>query len=339
MLERVLSFFIDVSGAQGGSIFLSASSPQEITLGSMPRQARKALQSEEAPAQEDQNEQLLSLPLGAGEKALGRIGLLLPPDQTLKPKERDLLRRWSQELGTLAWLVMELSEIETQREQLAQRLKEEQNRILRAQEDVRRELARELHDGLVQRLSTLAMGLEYVRQLYRARPEAVPDEIESLRSLALRASQEARMLLFELRPLVLERDGLAAALEAYLDQMPTERAKFHVDVASFSRRLILEKEEAIFDIVQEAVTNARKHAQAENISLHLREEDGQLVCVVEDDGRGFDVKQTERAYDRRVHFGLINTLERAEMIGGYVTVESVPGEGTKVTLRVPISKP
>lgn len=335
VLEEGLSFLLQSIGGSAGAVYLQGSIPQRITRGRIPAPLRQALKNgEPLPPKFSAKDNLLILPVQLGQRDLGWVALVPRSGHKLTRPQTIFLSRWAQGLGYLAWLSTEVKSLQEQCQQLTEKLREEQARIIRTQEDVRRELARDLHDGTVQRLSTIAMGLEYVRNLFQARPESVPDELESLRSLALKASQEARLLLFELRPLILESEGLVAAFRAYAEQIPAEGSTIHLDLSDFSRRLGFAKEEAIFDIIQEAVTNARNHAQAENIYLRVREKGDHLVCEVEDDGRGFKVASIEKAYERRMHFGLLNMRERAEMIKATLTVDSSPGKGTKVTLRV-----
>lgn len=336
VLEEGLAFLLQAFAASSGAIFISGSAPQYVTRGRIPSELRQALKSGKKPSSEAKNSTLL-LSLAVEKRDLGWVALIPRPGRKVTAQEKASLSHWAQGVGYLAWLAAEVKSLQEKCGQLTSKLGEEQSRILRAQEDVRRELARDLHNGTVQRLSTIAMGLEYVRNLFQARPESVPNELESLRSLALKASQEARLLLFELRPLILESQGLAAALQAYVEQMPAEGGIPHLELSNFSRRLGFDKEEAVFDIIQEAVANTRRHAQAQNIYLRLREEKVHLVAEVEDDGHGFNVPQTEKTYDRRMHFGLLNMRERAEMIKATLRVESVPGQGTKVILRVPLS--
>ncbi|MBI2845452.1 MAG: sensor histidine kinase, partial [Chloroflexi bacterium] len=329
VLEEGLAFLLESIGGSAGAVYIHGSLPQRVTRGRIPPPLREALKKgEPSPAAFPAKDNILILPVRVGQRDLGWVALVRAAGRRLARPQTLFLSRWAQGMGYLAWLSTEVKILQEQRQQLTAKLREEQARIIRTQEDVRRELARDLHDGTVQRLSTIAMGLEYVRNLFQARPELVPDELESLRTLALKASQEARLLLFELRPLILESEGLAAALRAYAEQIPAEGVAIHLELSDFSRRLGFAKEEAIFDILQEAVTNARKHAQAENIHLRLQGEKGYLVCFVEDDGRGFKVTQAEKASERRMHFGLLNMRERAEMIKASLAVESAPGKGT-----------
>jgi len=166
----------------------------------------------------------------------------------------------------------------------------------------------------------------------------VPEELDSLHEMAVKAAEEARLLLFELRPVILETKGLAPALEAYLQQLPRyEGLEFHLDTHGFHRRLNTRVERAIFSILQEAVNNVRRHANAQNIHLELKEEAKTLVVTVEDDGEGFYVAGTEKAYADG-HFGLLNMRERARSIEGDLSVTSTLGRGTKVVLRVPLEE-
>jgi len=112
---------------------------------------------------------------------------------------------------------------------LYRRLREERDRLVRAQEEVRHELARSLHDGTVQRLASMAMGLEHIKRLWREKPQDVPGELDLLHKMAIKATEETRVLLFELRPVILETQGLVPALEAYLQQLPRyEGLEFHL---------------------------------------------------------------------------------------------------------------
>jgi len=226
---------------------------------------------------------------------------------------------------------------------LYQSLREERDRILKAQEDVRRELARNLHDGTVQLLAAISMGIDHVERLLQVKPEAVYAELDALRKLVHQAIRDTRLLLFELRPLVLESRGLVPALEAYVEQLrSSETFAVHLDTGGFTRSLDTQVAGAIFSIIQEAVTNVKKHAQARNVWIRLREDDGDLVVEVEDDGLGFNVAAVERDYEKRGSFGLLNMRERAALIDGTLTIESseaMPDQGTLVTLRVPLKPP
>lgn len=265
----------------------------------------------------------VGVPLLAGEELVGTLELVSHEPRAFDQEDLDLLLIIANQAATA---------VENAR--LYRRLREERDRLVRAQEEVRHELARSLHDGTVQRLASLAMGLEHMKRLWQEKPQDVPGELDSLHKMAIKAAEEARLLLFELRPVILETQGLVPALEAYLLQLPRyEGLEFHLDAHGFNKRLNSQVERTIFSIVQEAVNNARRHAGAQNIRLELKEEEKTLVVTVEDDGRGFDVAAREKAYADG-HFGLLNMRERARLIESDLSLTSTLGRGTKVVLRV-----
>ena len=226
---------------------------------------------------------------------------------------------------------------------LYQSLREERDRIIEAQEEVRKELARNLHDGTVQLLAAIAMGLDHVERLLKIKPDAVYAELDALRKLTRQAMRDARLLLFEIRPVILESRGLVSALQAYVDQLRgSENFLVHLETDDFQDDLDSRAAGTIFSIVQEAVNNVKKHARARNVWIRLCVSDEEeLVVTVEDDGLGFSVAQVESEYDQRGSFGLLNMKERAELIDGRLEIESseaIPNQGTTVTLHVPLYK-
>ncbi len=220
---------------------------------------------------------------------------------------------------------------------LYQRLQEERDRIIQAQEEVRREIARNLHDGTVQSLSVLAMNLEIVKRLMKTDPEAADDELERMRQTILKTIEEARTLMFQLRPVVLETQGLIPAIREYVAQLQDrESFQAHLEAEDLSDDLDKKIEGTIFAIIQEAVNNARKHADAKNVSIRLENREDALVVTIDDDGKGFDPDHEGEDWDRHKHFGLINMRERARLIQGQFSLDSRRGEGTRVELRVPL---
>jgi signal transduction histidine kinase len=220
-------------------------------------------------------------------------------------------------------------------------LRAERDRIIQAQENTRRELARDLHDGPVQQLSALAMRLEWLERLAEVQPEVVPGELAALRESALQAAEAARLLLFEVRPVILETQGLVPALKSFVDRLSeSSPLKLHFDSGGLEPGLDTEVASTVFSIVQEAVTNAEKHAQAQNVWLALHQADSHLIVAIEDDGLGFDVASVESQYDRGNSLGLLNMHERAELIGGVLTLDSGPSRdrpGTLIQLRLALS--
>jgi signal transduction histidine kinase len=239
-------------------------------------------------------------------------------------------------LSTLA--AQAASAIENAR--LYRSLREERDKILRVQEEARRGLARDLHDSTLQSLSSISMGIDYVKQLLKHQPATADDELSRLQELVSQALREARVLLFELRPIALETQGLVGALATYVEQLHGEAPPlYHFGNGGFDERLPPEVEATAFIVMQEAVNNARKHANADNIWLTLTPEEGSLLLTVEDDGCGFDKSIVEKNNLRGGHLGLVSMQERAELIEAQLAVESSPGEGTRIALRLPRGTP
>ncbi len=224
---------------------------------------------------------------------------------------------------------------------LYRNLLEDRNKMLTAEEEVRHTLARNLHDGPAQAVAAFSMQTEFIRRLFKSEPERAMEELAQLGKQAQQTSKEIRTLLYELRPLVLESQGLNAALEQYASRFPLtpNDPEVHFSAsADFTNRLNPAVETTIFTILQEAVNNARKHAQARNIWLNIDFKDGFLVASSQDDGKGFDLAAVERTYDQRGSLGLTNMRERATLVSGSVNIVSQPGRGTSVIIRIPLTE-
>jgi signal transduction histidine kinase len=225
------------------------------------------------------------------------------------------------------------SAITIENTRLYQDLKRERDRLIAVEEEVRKRLARNLHDGPAQLLAALINGIGFVTKLQEFEPEKVSDELEDLLPVAQKALRQVRTLLFDLRPVILETQGLVPALESYVQrQREMGDANYTLQVQGFSGRLAAPAERAIFSIVQEAVGNTRKHAQARNVWIAVVEQDGELRVGVRDDGLGFDAETMSAEYDQRGSLGMLNMRERAEAIGGRLLIRSQAGGGTAVIL-------
>jgi signal transduction histidine kinase len=224
--------------------------------------------------------------------------------------------------------------------QLYQDLRDEKDRIIQAQENVRRQVARNLHDGTVQFLSAMSMGIDHLERLLEFKPEAAKSELEALRGLTRQATQEARLALFELRPLILETQGLVPALESYVSQLQSSEAfALHLHAPQDLPNLSNSVAGTVFAIVQEALNNAKKHAAPHDVWLRLSQENGLLQVIIEDNGRGFDYENVRERYDQRSSIGLLTMRERAELLNGRLEIQSSmtqPNVGTKVILSVPL---
>ncbi|HEX8684795.1 MAG TPA: GAF domain-containing sensor histidine kinase [Ardenticatenaceae bacterium] len=223
---------------------------------------------------------------------------------------------------------------------LYRNLREERDRIIAAQEEVRKELARNLHDGTVQILAAMSMSIEHLRKLMEKRPDLVAAELDDLAEMNSRAMRESRTLLFELRPVVLETQGLGAALHTYIERLNKDEklARVTLDLPADIPELSGNVARTLFAIIQEAVGNARKHAEATEIAIRAHQSGEHLFFVVEDDGLGFDVSKMQANYETSGSLGMINMRERAALIDGEWRIESAPGAGTCMTIRVPLKQ-
>ncbi len=230
-----------------------------------------------------------------------------------------------------------------QNARLYQDLVEEKERMMEVHEEARKKLARDLHDGPTQSVAAMAMRLNIARRMLEKDPKAAGEEIHKIEDLAHRTSKEIRHMLFTLRPLILESQGLNAAVKAMADKMrETYSQTVVVDINEQAQaQLDMGKQGVIFYIIEEAVSNARKHASAANIYVRLRPVDqGVLALEIEDDGVGFDVAAVNRSYDKRSSssLGMVNLRERSELVNGLLNVESAPGKGTKVSVYLPLTE-
>jgi signal transduction histidine kinase len=208
--------------------------------------------------------------------------------------------------------------------QLYQNLQTDQERLIKAQEAVRHHLARELHDNTAQTLSAVTFHLELARGLLaQGTPHAVEAELEQAQALVRQTNREIRTLLFELHPLVLESRGLVPALYAYHRQLNGSlTSAIHLEVEPVAYPIAPTAASAIFSIVQEAVNNIRKHAQAANLWIRLYANGANLHFEVEDDGVGFDANQLAATYADRGSFGLHTMQERTQLLRGHLQIFS-----------------
>lgn len=221
------------------------------------------------------------------------------------------------------------------------------------EEAIRKRLVRDLHDGPMQLLSGIFMRLEVCRKALERDPPMVLEQIDYIQDVMEQALDQMRTMLFELRPTALETQGLSAALRILLELKQRSFQEVRLTLRTETRRLggeisrrAAEVEAALFDIVQEAVNNALKHARATQIVVHLQETPASLQVAVVDDGIGMDVHlvtdqardqacdQGRRGLERWASMGLLNVRERAESIGGELEIRSMPGLGTRVSVSL-----
>jgi signal transduction histidine kinase len=229
--------------------------------------------------------------------------------------------------------------IALQNAQLYQKLETEKQRIIEADEEARRELARNLHDGPTQSVAAIAMRINFIRSLMPKDPRQSFIELKKVEDLAKQTSKEIRSMLFALRPLVLEHQGLGAAIETLIAKIrESDGLNMHLAGGEYGDLLSEHACGTVFYIVEEALGNARKYSEAGRIEVRLWREGDLFIARVHDDGKGFDTVAVNTNYSSRGSLGMVNMRERAERIDGSLEVESAPGKGTTVTLVVPLDK-
>ena len=230
--------------------------------------------------------------------------------------------------------------IALQNAQLFESLQIEKARIVEIEEGARKKLARDLHDGPTQSVAAIAMRINYTRSLLQRDPARVPEELEKIEELARNTTKEIRQMLFTLRPLVLETQGLKAALETLVNKLhDTEPGLLvQLELDELAEQLDKTAQGLIFYIVEEAVGNARKHAQASTIWIRSRRANGDYCLEVQDNGQGFDVSQVQSNYDQRGSLGMVNMYERAELMKAQLSIASAIGQGTRISLRLPLAQ-
>jgi signal transduction histidine kinase len=238
-----------------------------------------------------------------------------------------LERRVSDRTRELAAANDALREREQARSQLLRKL-------ITVQEDERKRIARELHDETTQTLAVLAMGIEAAQEAVRGGRAPRLDEVKAL---AVRTLEEVHRLIVDLRPSVLDDLGLLSAIRWYAERTLEQRGVSVRCEFGEMPRLAPELETALFRICQETLTNVARHAQASAVLVQVGLE-GEAVSVdVEDDGKGFDVEGVARREGRRP-WGLMGIRERVEILGGTILIESSPGSGTHVEIRIPVPR-
>ncbi len=272
---------------------------------------------------------LMAFPLRAGFETYGAVLYAHPrPDF------------FSQDVQAFLTAVVDQAIIALQNAQLYLHLREEKERLVEVQEEAQKKLARDLHDGPTQSIAALAMRANFTRRLLERDPRQAAEELFKMEDLARKTTKEIRHMLFTLRPLVLESQGLTAALQQLAEKMRETHSQNVIVEAEpgVDDRLEKNQQGVLFYIAEEAVGNARKHAQAQHIWVRLKTQRDVLALEIQDDGVGFNVGVVNANYERRGSLGLVNMRERAEMLDGAVKIDSEEGRGTRITVLVPLTE-
>lgn len=206
-------------------------------------------------------------------------------------------------------------------------------KIIEAQEQERKKLSREIHDGPAQMLANVMMRSDLIERVQRERgPDEALVEIRSLKVMVRNALYEVRRIIYDLRPMALDDLGLVPTLRKYLQTTEDYNTGVHLNFVNLGqvKRLPSDMEVALFRLVQEAVQNSLKHAEPKQVQVKLSISKEMVTVVVKDDGKGFD-----SSIQKEGSFGLVGMRERVELLEGEMTIDSQPGSGTLVFIQIP----
>lgn len=247
------------------------------------------------------------------------------------------IRPWAKdELGTLAQAfnqmtddLKQMQKLRAEREHLQQLLLE---RVIAAQEEERRRIARELHDSTSQSLTSLLVGLRTLEANCSALDQ---EKVGELRQIAAQTLEEVHHLAIQLRPPALDDLGLSAALERLVFEWQS-RLQIPIDlmITPGTQRLPSVIETALYRIIQEALTNVARHSSARSASILIERRQNRVIAVIEDNGIGFN----PRNYSNHQRIGILGMQERAKQLGGRLTIESNPDQGTSVFVEIPLGE-
>ncbi len=210
------------------------------------------------------------------------------------------------------------------------------SKVNTAHEEERSRIARELHDSVAQMLLKIIYSTGFALDFLKEDPGLAVEEMEEVQAQAKECLRELRAIMANLRPSSLEILGLKETIMRYAEQFEEEYGIETVVDLSGMEKLSRPAELAIFRILQEALTNIRKHSGAGRAEIISSERNGQLQLVIRDNGKGFDLSEVESEQERGRHLGLLAMKERAELIGGYFQVDSNLGLGTVITIQLPL---
>lgn len=206
---------------------------------------------------------------------------------------------------------------------------------IRLIEEERRRIARDLHDGPVQALTTISMRLDLLEAMMDQDPTLAKQQIRQLRNRIISAISEIRQLLYDLRPVAMEEVGLLESVRNLCEQLErTSRMRCEMQLQCEAKALTMSpaRQMVVYRVIQELLNNARKHSQASLVRVALGAEHGRAVIEIQDDGIGFDATRVPAG-----HYGLEGIRERIAFLGGALIVDTAPGQGSRFTIQIPIS--
>ncbi|MBI4282672.1 MAG: GAF domain-containing protein [Chloroflexi bacterium] len=289
----------------------------------------------DALAQKEGLRSHLGVPLRIRDKVIGALVVAYRRRYEFQAREEGLLSRLANQAAIVIENARLYDEVQRKEEQRGQLLE----RVISIQEEERKRIAQELHDDSAQTLSALSMQLESIEGELPPGMEEIRARIERYRVSVVRALEDVRRVIADIRPTSLDDLGLVPAIRWYAAGHLEERGvKVSVESSKISFRLPLRLETALFRVAQEAINNIAKHAECSSARILLEVQDSSLRMVIEDDGRGFDTAEVLAWRGGRSGLGILGMRERVALFDGALSIDSSPGKGTKVIVEVPWEK-
>ncbi|MFW6113686.1 MAG: GAF domain-containing sensor histidine kinase [Actinomycetota bacterium] len=273
------------------------------------------------------------IPVNPGGSPKGLLYLEADPSgMIIGERELEVLRSYADTVG------MALENTRLYREVLAKRkaMDHLMSRVNTAHEEERARIARELHDSVAQMLLKIIYSAGFAQDFLMEDPRLAVDEIEEIQKRAKDCLSELRSIIANLRPTSLDILGLRETISRYAEQFEEEYGIVTEADLQGLEYIPPSVELTVFRILQEELTNVRKHSSAGSVRIKSETSDGDLILSVEDNGVGFDPEMVEVEQESGKHLGLMAMRERAELLGGNLTINSLPGVGTRITVRLPI---
>lgn len=208
--------------------------------------------------------------------------------------------------------------------------------IIKAQEEERKRVAREIHDGPAQTMANIVIQSEICEKLFEKDVQAAKEELDILKKVTRSSLEELRKIIFDLRPAALDDLGLLAVTQRYCSDFQ-ENTGILTDFVVLGNKIRLDPniEVALFRIIQEGLNNVKKHSKANNVTVKIECLENIVNLNISDDGCGFDMDKNG-IFSSGNHFGLMSIKERAELFGGSINIDSILGCGTKLYISIPL---
>lgn len=207
--------------------------------------------------------------------------------------------------------------------------------VIQAQEEERRRVAREIHDGTAQALTNIFLRLEFCEKMWDQDLHRVRRELVELKDMVRGNLQDLRRIIFDLRPQALDDLGLIPTLKRYTADFKEQyQIPVHLVTLGQDKRLQPYLEVALFRLIQEALSNIRKHAEATEAIIKIEQTPSTVTTLIKDNGQGFDLESVQT--NNRDHYGLIHMRERAEILNGEFHINTTPGKGTEIFIKIPL---